>query len=162
VWGGFVFANSIRLGLEEAFNGSQVPVSENFFTGGGSSLRGFPLNGAGPQRPVQVCSQGTTNCSLISVPQGGPELFIVNSELRTPQFPMPIIKKLGFAVFYDGGNVYDRIGFKNFFSDFTNHVGGGLRYSTPVGPIRIDIGHNLNSPPGVKSTQIFVTLGQAF
>jgi len=163
LWGGFVFANSIRLGLEEPFNGSHIPVSEKFFTGGGSSLRGFPLNGAGPQRPVQACSEGQAPpCPLISVPVGGPELFIANSELRTPQFPVPFLKKIGFAVFWDGGNVYDRIGFKNFFSEFTNSVGGGVRYSTPVGPIRIDIGHNLNSPPGIKSTQIFVTLGQAF
>ena len=163
IWSGFVFANSIRLGLEEPFNGSYIPLSEEFYTGGGSSLRGFPLNGAGPQRPVQACSAGQAPpCPLISVPVGGPELFIANSELRTPQFPFPFIKKLGFAVFYDGGNVYDRIGFKNFFSDFSNSVGGGLRYATPVGPIRIDVGHNLNAPPGVKSTQIFVTLGQAF
>ncbi|HUO61505.1 MAG TPA: POTRA domain-containing protein [Candidatus Acidoferrales bacterium] len=162
IGGGFIYANSIRLGLEEPFNGSFIPLSENFFTGGGSTLRGFPLNGAGPQRPVQVCGK-IPPCSLISVPVGGPQLFIVNSELRTPQFiPVPFLKKIGLAAFYDGGNVYDRIGFKNFFTDFSNTVGGGVRYKTPIGPIRIDIGHNLNSPRGIKSTQIFVTLGQAF
>ncbi|HEX8924872.1 MAG TPA: BamA/TamA family outer membrane protein, partial [Terriglobales bacterium] len=165
LWGGFVFANSVRLGLEGPFNGSHVPLSEEFFTGGGSSLRGFPLNGAGPQRGIFACSSGETapNCPLISVPLGGPALFIVNSELRTPQFiPVPFIKKIGLAAFYDGGNVYQHIRFNNFATDFTSSVGGGLRYATPVGPIRIDIGHNLNSLPGIKSTQIFVTLGQAF
>jgi outer membrane protein insertion porin family len=37
-----------------------------------------------------------------------------------------------------------------------------LRYQTPVGPVRIDIGQNLNPVPGFKATQIFVSLGQAF
>ena len=47
-------------------------------------------------------------------------------------------------------------------NDYTNTVGFGLRYQTPVGPVRVDIGHNLNPSPGLKSTEIFVTLGQSF
>ena len=43
-----------------------------------------------------------------------------------------------------------------------NTVGIGLRYQTPVGPIRIDVGQNLNPVPGLKSTQLFITLGQSF
>jgi outer membrane protein insertion porin family len=65
-------------------------------------------------------------------------------------------------MFYDGGNVFDRIGFRNFASQYTNSVGVGFRYATPVGPIRIDLGHNLSPLPGIKATQIFITLGQAF
>jgi len=53
-------------------------------------------------------------------------------------------------------------GFSGFASGYSNTVGIGLRYKTPVGPVRIDLGHNLNAPPGIKSTQIFITLGQAF
>jgi outer membrane translocation and assembly module TamA len=91
-------------------------------------------------------------------------LLIVNSELRIPvPMDLPLLgRKLGVAAFYDGGNVFQRIGFHDFGANYTNSIGGGIRYSTPVGPVRIDIGHNLNAPPGIKSTQIFVTLGQAF
>jgi outer membrane translocation and assembly module TamA len=71
-------------------------------------------------------------------------------------------KGLTFATFYDGGNVFDHVGFKNFASQYSNSVGVGLRYATPVGPIRIDVGRNLNPLPGIKATQIFITLGQAF
>jgi translocation and assembly module TamA len=71
-------------------------------------------------------------------------------------------KNLGVVPFYDGGNVYQRIGFHDFSRDYTNSVGIGLRYTTPVGPIRIDVGHNLNSVPGIKATQFFITIGQAF
>ena len=86
-------------------------------------------------------------------------LAIVNTEAR---FPIPVKSGLGGVVFYDGGNVYSRASFQQFVSNYTNSIGFGFRYRTPVGPLRIDIGHNLNSSPGVKATQYFVTLGQAF
>ena len=155
------YANNFRIGLISPFSGSYVPLSERFFSGGADSLRGFPINGAGPQRPVTVCSNpaDTSTCSLISVPVGGHMLAIVNSEAR---FPIPLKSGLGGVVFYDGGNVYSNINFHQFTSNYANTVGFGFRYRTPVGPLRFDIGHNLNAPPGVKATQYFVTLGQAF
>ena len=161
-----VWANSLRLGFESAFAGAHVPLSERFFSGGGSTLRGFSLNGAGPQRNVAVCSNpaDTTTCSQIPAPLGGKQLVIFNSEVRFPipvDFPL-IGNKLGGVVFYDGGNVYNSIGFHSFLDNYSNTIGFGLRYATPVGPVRIDIGHNLNPVTGVKATQLFITLGQAF
>jgi outer membrane protein assembly factor BamA len=158
---GVIWANSIRVGLEQPFAGSHVPVSELFFSGGGSTLRGFPLNGAGPQHQVPVCSDPNdpATCSQIQVPVGGRELFIVNTEFR---IPVPLKKGLGVAVFYDGGNVFEHLGFRDFGGNYTNTVGLGLRYATPIGPVRFDVGHNLNPVPGIKSTQFFITLGQAF
>ncbi len=161
VGAGIVWANSLRIGLAQEFAGSHVPVSELFFSGGGSTLRGFPLNGGGPQRNIPVCNNpaNSATCTQIQVPEGGRELFIVNSELR---IPIPLKKGLGLATFYDGGNVFRGVGFGGFGSDYSNTVGIGLRYKTPIGPVRIDIGHNLNAPPGLKATQMFITLGQAF
>lgn len=161
-----VWANSFRLGLETAFSGDHVPLSELFFAGGGSTIRGFSLNGAGPQRDVPVCSNpaDTSTCSQITVPVGGKQLVILNSEVRFPiPVTLPILgDKLGGAVFYDGGNIYNSIGFQNFWGNYTNTIGFGLRYATPVGPVRVDIGHLLTNIPGVKATQLFITLGQAF
>ena len=157
-----VWANNVRLGLVSSFAGSHVPVSQRFFTGGSDSLRGFPLNGAGPQGIATLCTQEndpSTCTAQITVPIGGQQLFIINSEAR---FPIPLKKGLGGVIFYDGGNVYNRINLKRLFNDYSNTVGFGIRYQTPVGPIRIDIGRNLNPVPGLKSTQIFVTLGQSF
>ena len=158
---GIVWANSLRIGVEQEFAGSRVPVSELFFSGGGSTLRGFPLNGAGPQRSVQVCSNPSdpSTCAFIRVPTGGRELFILNSEFR---IPLPIKKGLGLVAFYDGGNVFEHVGFRDFGSNYTNSVGVGLRYATPIGPVRVDLGHNFNALTGIKATQIFITLGQAF
>jgi outer membrane protein insertion porin family len=155
------WANNFRVGFAPPFSGSRVPLSERFFSGGADSLRGFPMNGAGPQRPVTVCSNpaDASTCTVISVPVGGEMLAILNSEAR---FPIPLKSGLGGVFFYDGGNVYSNINIHQFIDHYSNSIGFGIRYRTPVGPIRIDIGRNLNPVPGVKATQYFVTLGQAF
>jgi outer membrane protein insertion porin family len=158
---GIVSASSIRLGLSSAFGNSDIPTSERFFSGGATTLRGFPVNGAGPQRIVPFCSKPNdpSTCANISVPIGGNQLFVFNQELR---FPLYIMKNLGGVVFYDGGNVYRTINLSRFIDDFSNTVGFGFRYNTPVGPVRFDIGRNLNPVPGFRATQFFITLGQAF
>jgi len=154
-----VWADSIRVGMAQAFGNSFVPLSESFFSGGGNSLRGISLNGAGPQRAVPVCSTGSTNCTRINVPKGGNELLILNSEAR---IPLPVRKGLSLVTFYDGGGVFPYVGFNDFKENYTNNLGLGLRYATPVGPIRVDIGHNFNPVPGAKSFEFFIGIGQAF
>jgi outer membrane protein assembly factor BamA len=159
----FVFARSLRFGVEEPFgntiegngpfNPSQctttqvapdqevIPLPERFFAGGGTSLRGFGLNEAGPRDP----------CT--GFPVGGLALLVFNQELRFPM-KLPFIgNRLGGTIFYDGGNVYTDLNHINFhwsppsvteLNYFSHTVGFGLRYPTPVGPVRIDLGYQLN------------------
>jgi outer membrane protein assembly factor BamA len=158
-----VWANNVRFGIVDSLgSASHVPISERFFSGGADSLRGFPLNGAGPQVTATLCKAANdpSSCTAeITAPEGGKQLFIINSEGR---FPLPFYKGLGGVVFYDGGNVFSNIGFNHFFNNYSNSVGVGLRYQTPVGPVRIDLGKNLEPVPGLHSTQFFITLGQSF
>lgn len=161
-WHHIVWADSIRIGLAQPFNNSFVPLSQTFFTGGGNSLRGFPLDGAGPQNSVLICPSGAPTCSnpsQIRVPAGGNEELIINSEAR---IPLPIRKGLSVVPFYDGGNVFPTIGFHDFTSLYSNNIGIGLRYATPVGPIRVDVGRNLDPVTGIEATNYFISIGQAF
>jgi outer membrane translocation and assembly module TamA len=58
--------------------------------------------------------------------------------------------------------VFPVVGFHDFTKLYSNTVGLGLRYATPVGPIRIDVGRNLNPVQGLNPTQYFISIGQAF
>ena len=144
-----------------------IPLPERFFAGGGTSLRGFALNQAGPR---DVCT---------GFPVGGQAMLIFNQEFRFPMRLPFVGTSLGGAVFYDGGNVYSRLSRISFHSMlpaptfalqspalppgptnlpvcmtnctnelnyFAHTVGLGLRYKTPVGPIRIDLGYQLSRP----------------
>src|SRR6266852_4707964 len=151
-----------------------IPLPERFFAGGGTSLRGFALNQAGPR---DACT---------GFPVGGQAMLILNQEFRFPMRLPFLGTSLGGAIFYDGGNVYSRLSrislratlpaptFKpvpvdpanltgpmipacdtnctNELNYFAHTVGLGVRYKTPVGPIRIDFGYQLNRPSFVIPT----------
>ena len=208
------FARSIRLGILHPYASTVslsfpaptvtpvpqlIPLPERFFGGGGTSLRGFELNQAGPRD------------ALTGFPVGGQATLVLNQELRFP-LKLPIVgTSLGGTIFYDGGNVYSRLDritlrwsspepvFKtaypgknpgpfnptscvynctNELNYFSHTIGLGLRYGTPVGPIRIDLGYALNRPEfvipcrnaavlcqqgdRVPKLQIFFNLGSSF
>jgi outer membrane protein insertion porin family len=72
---------------------------------------------------------------------------------------------LGLVVFWDGGNVWQDqhdIDSIDVFTEIKKTVGGGLRYNTPVGPLRLDYGHKLNWLPGESHGTLHFTLGHAF
>lgn len=156
-----VLARSTRIGYEQPFGPLQtvsienpvtgittttreevIPIPERFFSGGADSLRGFAINQAGPRDPIT------------GFPVGGTALFVNNLELR---FPL-IGQNIGGVLFYDAGNVFNSIkgmlrGLKRFHAPSSTNLeydsqtlGLGLRYRTPVGPIRLDFSYDLNAP----------------
>lgn len=205
-----VFARSTRIGIENPLGNtvivqpggaiplghSLIPLPERFYTGGGNSHRGFGLNQAGPRDP----STG--------FPIGGASLFLNNLELRFPAPTLPIVKEdISFAVFHDMGNVFTRpqdllpsfVRWRQSNPDLCLHentknqcnynylshaIGLGVRYKTPIGPLRFDLSYNLNPPAfpgGILTTNtinnvttgrfvpehaahfnVFFSIGQAF
>ncbi len=116
-----------------------VPFPERFFGGGGTSLRAFPENQAGP-RDFET-----------GFPIGGNALLFNNTELRFPLFG----EDIGGVLFHDAGNIYpslDKISFRvhqenlQDFDYMAHAVGFGLRYRTPIGPVRVDLAYSLNPP----------------
>lgn len=125
----------------------EIPLAERFFSGGSSSHRGFPDNQAGP-RDLET-----------GFPIGGNALLINNVELR---FPL-IGDNIGGVLFNDLGNVYSSVGNislrwsqrdRTDFDYAVQSFGFGIRYRTPVGPVRVDLSLSPNSPHfyGFKGT----------
>ena len=157
-----VLARSTRFGIEDPINYSGsptavIPLPELLFAGGGNSHRGFSINQAGPRD------------LLTGFPVGGEAMFINNLELRLPPPWLPILEnKISPVLFYDYGNVFSSASdmFRSFakvhqnntncvpisptpscdFNYMSHAVGGGVRYNTPIGPVRLDFGYNLNPP----------------
>jgi len=140
---------AFRLGFLIPFAGDRsIPLSERFFAGGSSSLRGFETDRAGPLDPNDQ-------------PVGGNALLIGNLEGR-----LPLFSRLALAGFYDTGNVFTRARDIRF-ANFSHTLGMGLRIRTPLGPIRIDYGINMNLSDhlksiGYKAGHFFFTIGPLF
>jgi outer membrane protein assembly factor BamA len=190
-----IFARNTRFGFESPYGSLEkvlvqtpgqpnhyiytdsLPLPERFFMGGGESHRGFSTNQAGPRDPQT------------GYPIGGNALFFNSVEFRVPMAQ----RRLGFVVFNDSGNVFTTIRHMRLLkftqsspilkfsqssptdTDYdSDAVGLGIRYKTPVGPIRIDLGYNLNptrytvaTNPGVEVQrlsryQYFLSIGQSF
>jgi outer membrane protein insertion porin family len=121
----------------------KVPISERFFAGGESTVRGFGFDLLGPR-------------NINGQPIGGQGLLIANQEFR-----FPIYRQFRGIVFYDAGNVYLR--FQDFDPSDVRHVlGAGLRYDMPLGPLRLEYGHKLDRRPGESAGEVFFAIGAAF
>ena len=128
-----------------------VPLPERFFAGGADSLRAFPYNQAGPRDTGAPLVPGGPSSEPTGFPLGGNALFINNTELR---FPF-IGQNIQGVIFHDMGNVYSSLSDISFavhqknlqdFDYMVHDVGFGIRYRTPVGPVRVDLAYSINPP----------------
>ena len=140
---GVMFSSTIRMGLGRG----RMPIHERFFGGGSNSFRGVEFDGLGPKDPVS------------GKPVGGKLLLIFNFELTYPL--MRDFPDLAGVVFYDIGDVFAERSQLSF-AGLSNAAGFGLRYRTPLGPVRLEIGWNLNAPYGERKARLFITIGNVF
>jgi outer membrane protein assembly factor BamA len=130
---------------------SDIPFAKRYFLGGATSLRGWgryelsPLSGSG-------------------LPTGGFSMFEGSLEAR-----LAVTRSLGVVAFVDLGNVWTDA-WRIRVNDLRYDVGPGLRYNTPVGPLRVDLGYQLNPVPGLlvngkpesRRWRVHFSIGQAF
>ncbi|HTA41726.1 MAG TPA: BamA/TamA family outer membrane protein [Bryobacteraceae bacterium] len=128
-----------------------VPLPERFFGGGADSLRAFPYNEAGPRDTGEPLVVGGPSSKPTGFPLGGNAIFVNNVELR---FPL-IGQNIQGVLFHDMGNVFSSVGAISFafhqrnlqdFNYLVHDAGFGVRYRTPVGPIRLDLAYSINPP----------------
>ncbi len=151
-----VIARTLQFGYIQRFAGlPQIPLAERFFAGGASSNRAFPDNQAGP-RDLET-----------GFPLGGNALLFHSTELR---FPL-IGDNLGGVLFHDMGNVYAQLNAIDIrfrqrnlqdFDYMVQSVGFGIRYRTPIGPLRADFSLSPNAPRffGFQGTETQLLAGQ--
>ena len=138
----------------ESLRDQQLLLVRAFYSGGPTSNRGYPFRGVGPHGPVGFllpttvrCDPGDTRSECLR-PLGGLTLWEASLELR-----FPLLSPLRGAIFIDGSDVRRHIASITF---DTPHLspGMGLRYLTPVGPLRIDVGYRLPwSAPDAEARQ---------
>jgi translocation and assembly module TamA len=141
--GDIVGAGWVGLGSIPGADLADIPLSRRFYAGGGGSVRGFAYQHAGP-------------LDRFNDPTGGSSLFEFGGEVR-----FKVTETIGIVPFLEAGSVYDdalpKFGQKLFWG-----AGIGVRYYTPIGPLRLDIATPLNPRRDDAKVQFYVSLGQAF
>lgn len=123
---------------------SEIPADERFYAGGGGTVRGVPFQRAGPLDEDDE-------------PTGGRSLLVANAEAR-----YQIVGNLEGVVFLDGGSAFEPQT-PEFGEAWQFGTGAGVRYISPVGPIRVDVGVPVDKREGIDdSWQLYISIGQAF
>ncbi len=132
-----------QIGYARGWGGKDVPINRRFFLGGIEDLRGFETGKVSP-----MDEQGNYI--------GGNREFYATAEVI---FPILSALNLYGVVFYDTGNAWlNRFDF----SDLRNDAGAGIRWLSPLGPVRIEVGKNLNPRNDEKSTVFQLSVGALF
>lgn len=143
-WGRATLALSGRFGIAETFSGdAQLPISERFFIGGRTTVRGYSLDTLGPK-------------GFDNAPTGGNAMVIINAEVR-----FPLSGDLAGALFLDNGNVWQSLSDMDI-TDLKKTTGLGVLYRTPVGPLRLDYAVKLDRKQGESGSEWHFTLGYSF
>lgn len=140
----FVLAGKASLGSIWGANKHAIPPSERLYAGSDTLLRGYHYLTVSP-----------LNCE--NKPIGGRSLMVFSLETR-----IRLYDPFGVVFFYDIGNVYNQ-SCPTFDHKQLQSTGLGLRYYTPIGPIRLDVAFPLNRRHGLDNLfQVYVSIGQAF
>jgi len=140
----YVLALRGNLGSIAGTSRADIPADERFYAGGGGSIRGYGYQLAGPLDDQDH-------------PVGGCSLIELSGELR-----YRMTETIGLVYFIDGGTVAEN-SLPSFEEDLFIGTGTGLRYITPIGPLRLDIGVPVNRRSDIDSiVQVYVSIGQAY
>lgn len=123
-------AGRAQAGVITAQHDSALPFAKRYFLGGADTLRGGRLE--------------VSPLSEAGAPIGGASKLLINAELR-----VPVVPRLVAVVFADAGNVWDDA-WEIHLGDLRSDLGGGIRFDSPFGPLRLDAGYQVTPIPGLQ------------
>jgi outer membrane protein insertion porin family len=143
IWFDHILSGRLEAGYGFGFGDEELPLFERFYLGGSNSIRSFKARQISPRDSAGVRIGGTSEV------------------LGNVEYIVPLPFNIRAAVFFDVGNVY---GFKTKFdlTDLRTAVGGGLRWLSPFGPIRVDYGFNLDQREGDRAGAFNFSVGSPF
>lgn len=141
--GRYVLASFAAIGSIVGTSFDSLPRDKRLYAGGSGSVRGYGYQRAGP-------------LDANAKPIGGRSSFEIGTEMRAK-----ITETIGVVAFFEGANVSDRT-FPDFSQKMLWGTGVGLRYYSPIGPVRFDVGVPLERRSGDAAFQLYISLGQAF
>ena len=148
----FLLALSARAGAADRFGETElIPPPERFLLGGRNTVRGYPADRLG----IPFGAPGAT-LAADGRPIGGNALLTFNEELR-----VSLPHSFGLVFFFDHGNVWEDLPSVSL-SEIKSTVGLGMRYHTPVGPLRLDWGFKLDREPNEAASELHFALGHIF
>ncbi len=154
IWKGIVGKFNLMLGQISSLNSLPVPLFERYYMGGVNSLRGFFLRSIGPAVQMPTSPQGGDNRFVY----GGNKMLQFNGEIE-----FPIYDPAGFraVAFIDAGNAFAED--QNFsLKDLRSNYGFGLRWNSPLGPLRFEWGLPFSRNPGEDPVVFNFTIGSFF
>jgi outer membrane protein assembly factor BamA len=128
-----------EFGIPRTSTVRDLPVSQRFFAGGSTTVRGFPLDRLGVYDPACVSCSVINPTTGLSV--GGNAVVVLNAEVRRAL--SRISRKLALVGFLDGGNVFSNVSDLDL-GALRGAAGFGVRYDSPFGPLRLDFGFKMN------------------
>jgi len=164
-FGDFTFSTGWDFGWGLGYSGTrELPLFERYFPGGINSVRGFDVRSMGPRIPVyEQIRADSDDCNLVGNCArvvrhdviGGSSQLIFNNEII-----FPLVKSLGLkgVVFFDAGNAFSAAKGIDF-GEMRMSVGAGVRWLSPIGPLRIEVGFPLNDQPNDDTQTVQFSFG---
>ncbi len=154
IWNTIIFKQFFKIGYVKSLNDEPVPLYERYFVGGVNSLRGYSPNSVGPTMRIPTTPTGQVEDFVY----GGDKILLFVSEIE-----FPIYDKAGLraVIFFDAGNAYAEQ--ENYsITDLKLDYGFGVRWNSPMGPLRFEWGIPINPRPTDDSVVFNFTIGNFF
>ncbi len=159
---GTVFSAHGQIGQVFEIDNQEIPIGERFYLGGIRTLRGFKTRKVGPRVKRFASTVDPVTGEVLSTAEefeyiGGEKEAYFNLE-----YLFPLAKEAGLkgVLFFDTGNAWLKD--EDFFESMRYSVGGGIRWLSPLGPLRLEWGRNLDALEGERKTEMEFSIGRFF